>query len=340
MTNVTLGRTGIVAQKNGFGALPIQRISKEAAVALLRRARAGGINYFDTARSYTNSEEKLGAAFGGAWDGIYVASKTPSLTAEGFWNDLETSLSLLKTDVIDVYQFHNPPFCPKPGDGTGLYEAMTQARAQGKIRFIGITNHRLDVAKEAILSGLYDTLQFPFSYLSGEAEKALVSLCRERNVGFIAMKALSGGLITHSDAAYAALAEYDSVLPIWGVQREAELDEFLSYVACPPSITPELQAIIDDDRKALTGEFCRGCGYCMPCPQGIEINTCARASLLLRRAPTSILLSPEGEQKMMKINDCLECGKCASKCPYGLDTPALLKRNLKDYLEVKAGKPL
>ena len=340
MTNVTLGRTGIVAQKNGFGALPIQRISKEAAVALLRRARAGGINYFDTARSYTDSEEKLGAAFGGAWDGIYVASKTPSLTAEGFWNDLETSLSLLKTDVIDVYQFHNPPFCPKPGDGTGLYEAMTQARAQGKIRFIGITNHRLDVAREAILSGLYDTLQFPFSYLSGEAEKALVYLCRERNVGFIAMKALSGGLITHSDAAYAALAEYDSVLPIWGVQREAELDEFLSYVACPPSITPELQAIIDDDRKALTGEFCRGCGYCMPCPQGIEINTCARASLLLRRAPTSILLSPEGEQKMMKINDCLECGKCASKCPYGLDTPALLKRNLKDYLEVKAGKPL
>ena len=340
MTNVTLGRTGIVAQKNGFGALPIQRISKEEAVALLRRARAGGINYFDTARSYTDSEEKLGAAFGGAWDGIYVASKTPSLTAEGFWKDLETSLSLLKTDVIDVYQFHNPPFCPKPGDGTGLYEAMTQARAQGKIRFIGITNHRLDVAREAILSGLYDTLQFPFSYLSGEAEKALVSLCRERNVGFIAMKALSGGLITHSDAAYAALAEYDSVLPIWGVQRESELDEFLSYVACPQSLTPELQAIIDDDRKALTGEFCRGCGYCMPCPQGIEINTCARASLLLRRAPTSILLSPEGEQKMMKINDCLECGKCASKCPYGLDTPALLKRNLKDYLEVKAGKPL
>ena len=340
MTYVTLGRTGIVAQKNGFGALPIQRISKEEAVALLRRARAGGINYFDTARSYTDSEEKLGAAFGGAWDGIYVASKTPSLTAEGFWNDLETSLSLLKTDVIDVYQFHNPPFCPKPGDGTGLYEAMTQARAQGKIRFIGITNHRLDVAREAILSGLYDTLQFPFSYLSGEAEKALVSFCRERNVGFIAMKALSGGLIIHSDAAYAALAEYDSVLPIWGVQREAELDEFLSYVACPPSLTPELQAIIDDDRKALTGEFCRGCGYCMPCPQGIEINTCARASLLLRRAPTSILLSPEGEQKMMKINDCLECGKCASKCPYGLDTPALLKRNLKDYLEVKAGKPL
>lgn len=340
MTNVTLGRTGIVAQKNGFGALPIQRISKEDAVTLLRRARAGGINYFDTARSYTDSEEKLGAAFGGAWDGIYVASKTPSLTAEGFWDDLKTSLSLLKTDVIDVYQFHNPPFCPKPGDGTGLYEAMTEAKAQGKIRFIGITNHRLDVAKEAVLSGLYDTLQFPFSYLSGEPEKELVSLCREHNVGFIAMKALSGGLITHSDAAYAALAEYGNVLPIWGVQRESELDEFLSYITCPPRLTPELQKIIDDDRKALTGEFCRGCGYCMPCPQGIEINTCARASLLLRRAPTSILLSPEGEAKMMKIGDCLECGQCASKCPYGLDTPALLKRNLKDYLEVKAGKPL
>ena len=340
MRTVTLGRTGITVQKNGFGALPIQRISSDDAVRLLHRAREGGITYFDSARSYTDSEEKLGLAFGGAWDGIVVATKTPSLTVEGFWRDLETSLSLLKTDRIDVYQFHNPPFCPKPGDGTGLYEAMLEARAQGKIRFIGLTNHRLDVAREAVESGLYDTLQFPFSYLSGEPEHALVTLCAEKNVGFIAMKALSGGLITHSEAAYAYLAQYENVLPIWGIQRESELDEFLSYKEAEPALTETVQRVIDFDRAQLTGDFCRGCGYCMPCPQGIEINTCARASLLLRRAPTSIILSPAGRAKMEKIPSCVNCGRCKSKCPYGLDTPALLRRNYQDYLEVLAGKPL
>ena len=158
---------------------------------------------------------------------------------EGFWKDLETSLRLLKTDYIDVYQFHNPSFCPKPGDGTGLYEAMLEAKKQGKIRFIGITNHRLHVAEEAVRSGLYDTLQFPFCYLATEKDLALVNLCKEQNVGFISMKALSGGLITNSAAAYAWQAKFDHVLPIWGVQRESELDEYLSYQDNPPVMTEE-----------------------------------------------------------------------------------------------------
>ena len=331
MRTVTLGRTGITVQKNGFGALPIQRIPADDAVRLLRRAREGGITYFDSARSYTDSEEKLGLAFGGAWDGIFIATKTPSLSAEGFWKDLETSLSLLKTDCIDVYQFHNPPFCPKPGDGTGLYEAMLEARAQGKIRFIGLTNHRLDVAREAVESGLYDTLQFPFSYLSGEPEHSLVKLCAEKNVGFICMKALSGGLITRSDAAYAYLAQYENTLPIWGVQREKELDEFLSYNDNPPVMTDELAAFIEKEHESLAGDFCRGCGYCMPCPAGIEINQCARMSLMLRRAPSAAWLTPEWQAKMELIENCKHCGQCVKKCPYTLNTPELLRKNLEDY---------
>ena len=154
------------------------------------------------------------------------------------------------------------------------------------------------------------------------------------------MKALSGGLITHSEAAYAYLAQYENVLPIWGIQRESELDEFLSYINAEPSLTDGVRRVIELDRSQLTGDFCRGCGYCMPCPQDIEINTCARASLLLRRAPTNIILSPAGRAKMEKIKDCVNCGHCKSKCPYGLDTPALLRRNYQDYLEVLAGKPL
>lgn len=332
MDTIRLGRTNLIVNKNGFGALPVQRVDMETARVILRKAYDGGINFFDTARSYSDSEEKLGYALCDVRDHIVIATKTPSTTVEGFWKDLEKSLSLLKTDHIDIFQFHNPAFCPKPGDGSGLYEAMLEARAQGKIRFIGITNHRLAVATEAVESGLYDTLQFPFSYLASEKEEALVRSCEQRDIGFICMKALAGGLITRSDAAYAYLAQFP-VLPIWGIQRERELDEFLSYQDHPPVLTDALRDYIASERKELSGDFCRGCGYCMPCPAGIEINNCARMSLLLRRSPYAGLVTPAGQAKMDKIADCLNCGQCKAKCPYGLDTPALLKKNYADYKE-------
>ena len=338
MTTVTLGRTGIKVNKNGFGALPIQRIAKDEAARLLRKAYDGGITLFDTARAYSDSEEKIGYAMSDIRNHIYITTKTAAQNADAFWKDLETRLTLLKTDHVDVYQIHNPSFCPKPGDESGLYDAALKAREQGKIRFIGITNHRLSVANEAVESGLYDTLQFPFCYLCSDKDVELVEVCKKSNVGFIAMKALSGGLITNSAAAYAFEAQYDNVLPIWGVQREHELDEFLSYITNPPVMTEEIKALIESDRKQLYGSFCRGCGYCMPCPAGIEINNCARMSLLLRRSPSAGHLSEAGQAKMMKIKDCLHCNACMSKCPYGLNTPELLQRNLKDYEEVLAGK--
>ena len=336
MADVTLGKTKITVNKNGFGALPVQRVSVEEAGTLLKKAFNHGITFFDTARAYSDSEEKLGLAFEGIREKIYIATKTAADTAEGFRRDLEESLRLLKTDYIDLYQFHNPAVCPKPGDGSGLYEAMLEARERGTVRHIGITNHRLHVAAEAVESGLYETLQFPFSYLASEKELELVEACKAADMGFIAMKALSGGLITNSAAAYAYLAKFDNVLPIWGIQREHELDEFLSYIDNPPVMTEELEAVIEHDRKELLGEFCRGCGYCMPCPAEIEINTCARMSLLIRRSPSAGHLTEASQNMMMK--DCLHCGQCSSKCPYGLDTPALLERNLKDYEEILGGK--
>ena len=338
METVTLGSTGITVNKNGFGALPIQRISTEDAAALARKAYDAGITFFDTARFYTDSEEKLGVAFEGMREKVYIATKTAASTSEEFWSQLQTSLTNLKTDYIDLYQFHNPAVCPKPGDGSGLYEAMLEAKAQGKIRHIGITNHRLTVAREAIESGLYETLQFPFCYLATEKDIELVEACKKANMGFIAMKALSGGLITNSAAAYAFEAQYDNVLPIWGVQKESELDEFISYIDNPPVMNEELQAVIDHDREQLSGDFCRGCGYCMPCPVGIEINNCARMSLLLRRSPSELQLTEEVQGKMKKIENCLHCNQCKSKCPYGLDTPALLAKNYEDYKKVLAGE--
>ena len=335
---VTLGKTGITVEKNGFGALPIQRISKDVAIRLVRKAYQGGMQFFDTARVYSDSEEKLGEALKGIRENVIVATKTAAQDADGFWKDLHTSLELLQTEYIDLYQFHNPSFCPKPGDGTGLYEAMLEAKKQGLIRHIGITNHRLQVAEEIIESGLYETLQFPFCYLATKKDIRIVEACKEAGMGFIAMKALSGGLITNSRAAYAFLAGYDHVLPIWGVQREYELDEFLSYVENPPQMEETLQAVIAHDREELLGDFCRGCGYCMPCPVGIEIHTCARMSLLIRRAPSEQQLTTQMQEQMQKIKNCLHCGQCKSKCPYGLDTPTLLEKNLRDYEEILAGK--
>ena len=331
MQKVVLGRTGLTVGKNSFGALPVQRVSQTEAVRLLHKAFHGGMNYFDTARWYSDSEEKLGVAFAGMRQKIVISTKTGARTGEEFWKDLSISLNNLRTDYIDIYQFHNPSFCPKPGDGSGLYEAMLEAKAQGKIRFIGITNHSLSLAREAVQSGLYDTLQFPLSYLSSEDDVALAEQCHRADVGFIAMKALSGGLITNAALAYAYLAQFPHVVPIWGIQKESELDEFLSFNETPPVLDAQALRQIEADRKQLSGSFCRGCGYCMPCPVGIKINNCARMSLLLRRSPQAQWLTDEWQANMRQIESCLNCGQCLKKCPYGLDTPALLQANYADY---------
>lgn len=338
MNTVIIGRTNIRVNKNGFGALPIQRVDMQEASKILKKAYENGIDFFDTARAYTDSEEKIGYALSDVRSKFILATKTGSSNAKGFWNDLEKSLSLLKTDYIDIYQFHNPSFCPKPGDESGLYEAALKAREQGKIRYIGITNHRLDIAEEAIESGLFDTLQFPFSYLSTEKDLSLVNKCESMNIGFIAMKALSGGLINNSAMAYTYMAQYKNVLPIWGIQRECELDEFISYVKEPPVMTDSIKEAIEKDKQQLIGEFCRGCGYCMPCPAGIVINWCARMSLLIRRSPSEGHLADNTQKMMKKIEECLHCGQCIKRCPYALDAPKLLKKNYEDYKEILAGK--
>ena len=256
MEQVTLGSTGITVNKNGFGALPIQRITDEDAVHLVRKAYDAGITFFDTARFYTDSEEKLGIALEGIRDKVFVATKTAASNAKEFFEQLETSLHNLRTDYVDIYQFHNPAVCPKPGDGSGLYEAMLEAKEKGMIRHIGITNHRLAVADEAIESGLYETLQFPFCYLCSDADLALMEKCKKADMGFIAMKGMAGGLLRDGLTAAAWMAVQENVVPIWGVQRESELDQFLQCIREGTELTDERRATIERDRRELCGEFC------------------------------------------------------------------------------------
>lgn len=338
MKLITLGTTGITVPQNAFGALPIQRVDFETAKAILLRAYEGGMRFFDTARAYSDSEEKLGYAFSDLRENIYIATKTAAKTPEDFKEHLETSLRLLKTDYIDIYQFHMVDTCWRPGDGSGMYECMLEAKEQGKIRHIGVTAHKLNVAKECIESGLYETLQFPLSYLSSEKDLELVQMCRERNMGFIAMKALAGGLISNSKAAFSYMSQFDHVLPIWGIQRMTELEEWLDYMENPPVMNEEILQFIEKEKKELTGDFCRGCGYCLPCPAGIPINNCARMSLMVRRAPSAAWLNETWQENMQKIENCLECGQCSSRCPYELDTPKLLRKNYEDYKNILSGK--
>ncbi len=337
MKQIVLGKTGITTPQNAFGALPVQRVDMNMAVKLLRRAYEGGMTFFDTARAYSDSEEKLGEAFDGMRDKIFISSKTQAKTPEKFWSDLETTLKNLRTDYLDIFQFHCAGVCYRLGDGTGMYEAMVEAKKQGKIRHIGITAHLIGVAEDIVKSGLYETLQFPFSYLANEREIKLVEDTEKAGMGFIAMKGLAGGLLTNSRACMAFMSKYNA-LPIWGIQREEELEEWLSFFNEDIEMTDEIAAFIEEDQKSLQGDFCRGCGYCMPCSVGIQINNCARMSQLIRRAPSANFLGEEWQGLMGKIEDCIDCGLCKSKCPYGLDTPNLLRKNLADYKDILAGR--
>lgn len=341
MKNVTLGKTKIITPQNAFGALPVQRCDMETSVKLLYKAYEGGMTFFDTARAYSDSEEKLGASIAGDSNvrkNIFIASKTMAKNVDEMKAQIETSLRNLKTDYLDIYQFHCADRVIAPGDGSGMYELMEDFKRQGMIRHIGITAHKIGVAEDAVKSGLYETLQFPFSYLSSQREIDLVNLCKEHDVGFIAMKGLAGGLINNSRAAFAFISQYDNVLPIWGIQRDSELEEWISYFKDEPKMTEEIRDFIEKEKAELNGEFCRGCGYCMPCPQGIQINNCARMSLMLRRAPSQNWLNDFWQKSMADIEKCTNCGTCKKKCPYELNTPELLKKNLEDYKNVLSGK--
>jgi predicted aldo/keto reductase-like oxidoreductase len=322
-----------MVSRSGFGALPIQRVSFEESKAILRKAYDNGINFFDTARKYTDSEEKIGYALSDVRNTIIIATKSPAQDKKTLLQDLEASLKDLKTDFVDILQLHNPKDLPNPEDAESSYAGLVEAKQKGMVRFIGLTNHNIKTAIQAATSNLYDTVQFPLNSLSADEDLKLIAVCKEREIGVIAMKALSGGLITRAATTFAFLRQFDNVVPIWGIQQLSQLDEFIALEKNPPVLDEAMWKAIQKDRTELAGNFCRACGYCMPCPAGIEIPTQARISLLLGRAPYQPFLEASFREKMDLINQCIECGHCKNNCPYELDTPNLLKRELKKYNE-------
>ena len=332
MDKIRLGRTNLMVSRSGFGALPIQRISSfEDTKAILRKAYDSGINFFDTARMYTDSEEKLGYALSDIRQNVIIATKSQATDKKTLLAHLETSLKNLKTDYVDILQLHNPKVLPNPEDPESSYAGMIEAQQKGMIRFLGLTNHHIKTAIQAANSRLYDTIQFPLNSLVSDEDLKIIKVCKEQDLGLIAMKGLSGGLITNAATTFAFLRQFDNVVPIWGIQKMSELEEFIALEKNPPVLDEAMWQLIQKDRAELAGDFCRGCGYCMPCPAGIEIPTQARISLLLGRAPYQPFLRDEFRAKMDLIPKCIECGQCKKNCPYELDTPNLLKRELKRY---------
>ncbi|MCL2204589.1 MAG: aldo/keto reductase [Defluviitaleaceae bacterium] len=333
MEHITFGKTGLRVGRTGFGCIPIQRISYEESTALLRRAHEYGVTVFDTANGYTTSEERIGIAFKGMREQVVLCTKSGAKTPGDLMTHLDNSLKMMGTDYVDVFQFHNPGSVPAPGSADGLYDAVLAARAQGKVRHIGISAHKREVAEEAVKSGHFAVLQFPFSYLSTQEEMALANLCRAHDVGILGMKALCGGILTNAKAAFAFLRQYENIVPIWGMQEMAQLEEIVGYEKNPPPLDGALRAVIDADRKELAGQFCRACGYCLPCPAEIPIPMAARMSFLLGRMRRDVLQGEMWQGNMRKIDHCTDCGHCKAHCPYTLDVPTLLKRQQEAYFK-------
>ncbi len=340
MKTTRLGRTGFSVTRTGFGALPVQRLSLEDGARLLRRAYDAGINFFDTARGYTDSEEKIGRALADVRSKLFIATKSGAGDKAAVLQHLETSLRQMKTDYVDILQLHWPRQLPDPADPNSSYAALAQARKQGKARFIGISNHSLAVARQAAESGLYDTVQYPLSAISSAAELRFVEECAARDVGVIAMKPLCGGLLTNPAPSFAVLRQFDNLVPIWGIQRERELDEILALEAHPPALDAAMLAEVEKLRQELAGDFCRACGYCLPCPANIPIPMAARMGYLLRRMPWQQFLSKEWREKMALIDQCQSCDHCREHCPYQLDPPKLLRKMYEDYKSFCAEKEI
>ncbi len=329
MQYVTLGKTGLKVSRTAFGALPIQRCSFDEAAEILRYAYDNGVNFFDTARIYSNSEEKIAYALSDVRKNIIIATKSQATSLEVLKRDINQSLTNLKTDYVDLFQFHNPKVLI-PEDMTKYVQEL---KNQGVVRHIGITNHSKEIAANAVLSGLYETLQYPFSSLSSQEEINLVRLCEENNVGYIAMKAMAGGLIQSVEANFAFIRSYPWVVPIWGIQKLYEIKQFIELENNPPELNSQRKSEIEQDKERLSGRFCRSCGYCKPCPIDLPLEQICRLDMLLERAVFQNFLTTEWQGIMNHTKDCIGCGACDSRCPYQLNPQQLIKSQYENYLK-------
>jgi predicted aldo/keto reductase-like oxidoreductase len=330
-----LGKTDLVVSEVGFGAIPIIRLDRQEAERVLRHAYERGINFFDTANAYRDSEEKIGGAFAGLRDRIVLATKTLRRDGEGVREHLERSLKLLRTDYLDLYQLHQVAqdkdwdALMAPGGG---FEEVSRARAAGKIRYLGVTSHSLPMALKLVHTGLFDTIQFPFNFIEEGARNTLLPAARQLEMGFIVMKPFGGGAIDDAGAAFKFLRQHPGILPIPGFESAAQVDEVLKLYAVPNQVTERDHAVRDRYRAELGKRFCRRCEYCQPCPQGVMITPAMGYPVVAARMSAAV--APEfSKVPMQSVPLCNACGVCIDRCPYELPIPEILKANYELFLK-------
>lgn len=333
MEYVTLGKTGLKVSRLGLGGIPIQRIDAEAARKLLDAVEAAGINYIDSARGYSVSEELIGGAIEGRRDKFVLATKSMSRDREGMARDVETSLRNFRTDHIDLYQVHNPSLkqleqiCA-PG---GALEALKEARDAGKIGHIGLTAHAPEVFEKALELPWVETIMFPYNVVETQAAE-LMERARAQNVGFINMKSLAGGAIEDAKLAIrfaAANPNVSVVLP--GMYAPEEVAENVAAAADSSPLTVEELERVEAMRRVLGSSFCRRCGYCAPCTAGIDIPNQFVFHGYLSRYGLADWAKARYGALSAHASDCVECGACEGRCPYQLPIREMLKKIAADF---------
>jgi predicted aldo/keto reductase-like oxidoreductase len=338
LKTVKLAGTDLEVSEIGFGGIPIIPLPENEAVSIVKYCFDLGITFFDTANMYPTSEEKIGSALKTVRDKAVIATKTTQRDANGAATHIDSSLRQLKTDWIDIYQVHNVSnqealeqiLAPQ-----GAYEAIARARDAGKIRFIGISSHSIQTAMDALKTGLFQTLQFPFNFIENDPQNELFPFACQNNVGIIGMKPLGGGLLERADLCFGFLQQHPYVVPIPGIREKKEADQIIELYRQRQQLSRSDLKEMQKIQTVLGEKFCHRCEYCMPCEQGVQIP-----SVLIFQAAAK-RLSPEGVsawlgKAMESVGECIECGQCEEKCPYNLPIIDLLKENLalfKDTLQ-------
>ncbi len=330
-----LGKTDLIISEVGFGCIPIIRLEVNEAVDVLRHAFSKGINFFDTANAYHDSEMKIGKALKEHRKEIVLATKTGRRDGAGATKHLEKSLRLLQTDYIDLFQFHQVGKQEEweaifaPG---GAMEAVLKAREQGKIRHIGITSHSYPLALQSIKAELFATIMFPFSFIEDSASGEMLSLAEEKEIGFLAMKIFGGGVIDNANLAFKFLRQHPAAIPIPGFDSLEYIDEVLAIYEQPNIVSEKDVELIETYRQDLGSGFCRRCEYCQPCAQGVIITPAMSYPVIVKRMSPSVSVQ-YFKNPMESVTRCTGCGECITRCPYELNIPDIIQRNYKIYNE-------
>jgi len=373
MEKMRLGRTEMMVSKLGFGGIPIQRISEDAAVAIVKRCLELGITFLDTANAYTTSEERIGKAIEGRKrDEVIIATKSTSRSREGVADHLRLSLEHLGVEYIDLYQFHqvgdfksleivldpNGPMAvveeakkagvvkhigvtshqidvAKDLVKSGPMAVVEEAKKAGVVKHIGVTSHQIDVAKDLVKSDRFETMMFPFNFITSEPADELLPLCREHDVGFIAMKPLAGGMLDSVTISFKYLLQFPEVVTIPGIEKIHEIEEIAQVLDRPPELTEAERLEIQRLRDELGTKFCRRCDYCQPCTEGIPISTVMVSSSALNRLPPERLFTGMFADAVERAVNCTDCGDCEERCPYHLPIREMMAEQVPLFQEAK-----